>query len=170
MSIMKKLLFLFALTLVSCSDNKKSMIYDIMDNILIEEFEMSASDLDLEIISLENIGIYTVKDSIEEYLSDISWNEYTINNFSSALSDKEELKNDILRYKNRIDSLNFDKDKVFGDSILMTISVIKNPFEGNVKRTTRFNYILSKDGLNILDYDDFRSEIGSYFYETLGDK
>ena len=149
------------------------MIYDIMDNILIEEFEMSASDLDLEIISLENVGKYTAKDSIEEYLGRINFKEiYVINQDYFSLNDDQiaDNKKEIQHYKELIDSLNLDKDKVFGDSILMTISVIKNPFEGNVKRTTRFNYILSKDGLNILDYDVFEHEIGSYFYETLGDK
>ena len=40
-------------------DNNKSPIYDMMNNILIEDYEMSTSDLDLKIISLENVEIHS---------------------------------------------------------------------------------------------------------------
>ena len=43
---MKKLLFLFAFILISCSDNKKENLYNIIDEILIDEIEMGAKDLD----------------------------------------------------------------------------------------------------------------------------
>ena len=68
---MKNLILFFALIMLSCSDNNKSPIYDRMNNILIEEYEMSARDLDLKIISLDNVGKYTAKDSISEYLANI---------------------------------------------------------------------------------------------------
>ena len=68
---MKKLLFLFALILISCSDNKKENLYNIIDEILIDEIEMGAKDLDLEIISLKKDNAFTANDSIWIYKSEI---------------------------------------------------------------------------------------------------
>jgi len=68
---MKKLLFLFALILISCSDNKKENLYNIIDEILIDEIEMGAKDLDLEIISLKKDNAFTANDSIWVYKSEI---------------------------------------------------------------------------------------------------
>ena len=75
--------------------------------------------------------------------------------------------NEVKKNRRIIDSLSIDKDKVLGDSILMTISVIKNPFEGKVKRTTRFNVILGNNGLDILNYEEFDYMFYNYFEETL---
>ena len=69
---MKKLLFLFAFILISCSDNKKENLYNIIDEILIDEIEMGAKDLDLEIVSLKKDNAFTANDSIEDYLKDFN--------------------------------------------------------------------------------------------------
>jgi len=42
----KLLLLLLFIPLVSCKDNKKEMLYDLINNMLIDEVEMSAKDLD----------------------------------------------------------------------------------------------------------------------------
>ena len=68
---MKKLLFLYALILISCSDNKKENLYNIIDEILIDEIEMGAKDLDLEIVSLKKDNAFTANDSIWVYKSEI---------------------------------------------------------------------------------------------------
>lgn len=192
---MKKLILFFALIMLSCSDNKKSMIYNIMNDILIENFEMSANDLDLKIISLDNIGKYTAKDSINEYLADIDLDISMKKHFEKYILDKTHMEwfareneleydegiakyksfiagceNDIKKDRRRIDNLNSNKEQIFGDSIILTISVIKNPFEGKVKRTTRFNLIFGNDGLDILNYEEFDNKFYNYFEETLYQK
>ena len=189
---MKNLILFFALIMLSCSDNNKSPIYDRMNNILIEEYEMSARDLDLKIISLDNVGKYTAKDSISEYLANIDLDISMKKHFEKYILDKTEMdrfarkneieydegiakfestiagiENDIKKDRRRIDSLNSNKEQIFGDSIILTISVIKNPFEGKVKRTTRFNIILGNNGLDILNYEEFDYMFYNYFEETL---
>ena len=192
---MKKLMLFFVLIILSCSSNKKSMIYDIMNDILIENFEMSASDLDLKIISLDNVGKYTAKDSINEYLADIDRDISSKENLEKLILDKRYMErfarknelaydegivkfkslitgseNNIKKNRRRIDSLNSNNEQIFGDSIILTISVIKNPFEGKVKRTKRFNVILGNNGFDILNYEEFDYEFYYYFEDTLYQK
>ena len=192
---MKKLMLFFVLIILSCSDNKKSMIYNIMNDILIENFEMSANDLDLKIISLDNVGKYTAKDSISEYLADIDLDISMKKHFEKYILDKKHMEwfareneleydegiakyksfiagyeNDIKKDRRRIDNLNSNKEQIFGDSIILTISVIKNPFEGKVKRTKRFNVILGNNGFDILNYEEFDYKFYNYFEDTLYQK
>ena len=71
---MKNLILFFALIMLSCSDNKKENLYNIIDEILIEEIEMGAKDLDLKIVSLKkakDYNTFTANDSIWVYKSEI---------------------------------------------------------------------------------------------------
>ena len=79
---MKKLiLLLLFIPLVSCKDNKKEMLYDLINNMLIDEIEMSAKDLDLEILALNHNSVITANDSIEYYLKQINKYEQDIIEF-----------------------------------------------------------------------------------------
>ena len=70
---MKKLiLLLLFIPLVSCKDNKKEMLYDLINKMLIDEIEMSAKDLNLEILALNHNSVITANDSIEYYLKQIN--------------------------------------------------------------------------------------------------
>ena len=148
---MKNLILFFALIMLSCSDNKKENLYNIIDEILIDEIEMGAKDLDLKIVSLKKAkddNTFTANDSIWVYKSEIKELEQKI----------KELKD----YTYYTDKTIFELNGKFYFAPASRVNTFSNAYPDAIIKTGSFEekkQIFNEDRLSRLK--DYEKEISS---------
>lgn len=143
---MKNLILFFALIMLSCSDNKKENLYNIIDEILIDEIEMGAKDLDLKIVSLKkakDYNTFTANDSIWVYKSEIKELEQKI----------KELKD----YTYYTDKTIFELNGKFYFAPASRVNTFSNAYPNAIIKTGSFEekkQIFNEDRLSrLMDYE-----------------
>lgn len=143
---MKNLILFFALITLSCSDNKKENLYNIIDEILIDEIEMGAKDLDLKIVSLKkakDYNTFTANDSIWVYKSEIKELEQKI----------KELKD----YTYYTDKTIFELNGKFYFAPASRVNTFSNAYPNAIIKTGSFEekkQIFNEDRLSrLMDYE-----------------